>query len=205
MFVDSLESRRLFAAAAPVLAGTELRVFGDTGADTIKVLNSDAATIRVEVNGVVSFFASSAVSSLRVNVTPTVLTTGTTGNDNVDVQVNKLARIFGGVGNDTLKGGGASDIIAGEAGDDTLAGNGGNDNLDGGDGKNALSGGDGNDVMTAGTSADNFDGGLGIFRIHKFSLRAGSNDPASLTPARCPSISSSSPSRRVAGLPTSSS
>ena len=161
MFVDSLESRRLFTAAAPVLAGTELRVFGDTGADTIKVFNSDASTIRVEVNGAVNFFAASAVNSVRVNVLPTNLLTGTAGDDNVDVQLNKTARIFGGTGNDILRGGSAGDVIVGEAGNDAISGNGGNDNLDGGEGNNSLSGGDGNDTMTAGLGRDVFDGGAG--------------------------------------------
>src|SRR3954463_4902385 len=101
---DTLESRRLFTAAIPHFVGTELRVFGDTGSDVIRVFNQDATTVRVEVNGKVDLFAASAVKSVRANIQSDSLPfTGTTGDDSVDIQLNVPATIFGGLGNDTLR------------------------------------------------------------------------------------------------------
>jgi Ca2+-binding RTX toxin-like protein len=164
MFVESLENRRLFA----IIVAGELRVFGTAGNDNLKVSLQDPATIRVETNGAVSFFAAGAVTSIRMNVTPANLLTGTAGNDSVQVistpalPLTKPATLFGGAGVDTLVGGGGNDTLRGEADNDTLLGNAGNDTIDGGDGNNSLSGGDGNDSMTAGLGADKFDGGPGI-------------------------------------------
>src|SRR4051812_34732710 len=162
MFVDTLESRRLFTAAAPVLVSGELRIFGDTGPDLIRIFKQNATTVRVEVNGAVSVFAASAVTSVRANVQPLNLLTGTDGDDRVEVQINVPSRITGGIGNDILSGGSNGDTLLGEAGNDALSGNAGNDTLDGGDGNNTLIGGDGNDTMTAGLGADLFDGGAGV-------------------------------------------
>jgi Ca2+-binding RTX toxin-like protein len=164
MFAESLENRRLFA----VLVGTELRVFGTAGNDNLQVSLQDPATIRVQENGAVSFFANAAVASFRMNVTPALLVTGTPGNDSVQIistpalPITKPGILFGGAGVDTLTGGGGNDTLLGEADNDTLNGNAGNDTMNGGDGNNILNGGDGNDSMTAGLGADRFDGGPGL-------------------------------------------
>jgi Ca2+-binding RTX toxin-like protein len=153
---ESLEERRLFAVA---LVGTQLQVTGGAGNDVIRVRQQDAATIRVEDNGVVTLFADASVNTILVNANA--------GNDTVQVistaalPLTEPATVNGGDGNDNLTGGGGADVMTGGAGNDVMAGGAGNDNLDGGTGSNTLSGGDGNDFMTAGTSADSFDGGAG--------------------------------------------
>jgi Ca2+-binding RTX toxin-like protein len=158
---EALEDRRLFA----VLVGTELRVFGTGGNDTLRVSQQDPATIRVEENGVVTLFADGSVNTIRMNVTAALLTTGTAGNDVVQVVgagLTEPVTAFGGVGNDTLVGGDGSDTLRGEAGNDSLTGGLGSDFLDGGDGTNTHNGGDGADVMTGGLGADSFTGGPGM-------------------------------------------
>jgi Ca2+-binding RTX toxin-like protein len=154
---ESLEERRLFAVA---LVGTQLRVTGGAGADVIRISQQDAATIRVEDNGVVSFFADANVNTILVNANA--------GNDRVQIispaalPVTEPATINGGDGADVLTGGHGADLIDGGAGNDVIAGGAGNDTLRGGTGNNSLAGGDGNDSMTAETGADTFDGGAGI-------------------------------------------
>jgi Ca2+-binding RTX toxin-like protein len=175
MFLESLETRRLFA----VLVGTELRVFGTNGNDVLKVSQQDAATIRVETNGVVQFFADGSVNSIRMNVLPNNINTGTTGNDVVQIiststlPVTEPGILFGGAGTDSLLGGDGADQLRGEANNDTLRGGKGNDTLDGGDGNNSLLGDDGNDSMTAGLGSDNFDGGAGIDTVSYSTRTAG--------------------------------
>ncbi len=177
MFLEELETRRLFA----VLVGTELRVFGTAGNDNLTVSQQDAATIRVEENGVVSFFGDGAVATIRMNVTATNLVTGTPGNDLVQVisttalPLTENATIFGGTGTDNLLGGGGNDTIKGENDGDIIRGGAGNDSLDGGEGNNMLFGEDGTDNMTAGFGADQFDGGLGVDTVNYTTRTAGVN------------------------------
>jgi len=153
---EMLEGRRMFSVA---LNGTDLTVTGDTGAtpnDVVRITQQDAATIRVEENGVVTFFNTNSVARIVVNAGA--------GNDTVSVAaaVTKNAVIDGGDGDDDLTGGGGNDVITGGAGNDSLNGGSGNDVLDAGAGNNRLRGGAGNDRMTAGTGADDFDGNLGV-------------------------------------------
>src|SRR5687768_11319131 len=115
--IEILEERRLFA----VLVGAELRVFGTGGSDILRVSQQDAATIRVEENGVVSFFADANVNVVRMNVTPAVLGTGTAGNDAVHVVAGPTGLVldetviaFGGDGADNIIGGGGNDSLRGE-------------------------------------------------------------------------------------------
>src|SRR5688572_1099605 len=122
MFLETLETRRLFA----IIVGTELRVFGTAGNDNLSVSQQDAGTLRVEENGVVSFFGDGAVNTIRINVTPAALTTGTAGNDFVQVistaalPLTENATIFGGTGTDNLLGGGGNDTLRGENDGDIL-------------------------------------------------------------------------------------
>lgn len=64
--------------------------------------------------------------------------------------------IFGGEGNDNLKGGANADLVDGGAGDDLLDGLEGDDILDGGPGNDTLYARGGNDVMTGGAGIDSF-------------------------------------------------
>jgi Ca2+-binding RTX toxin-like protein len=60
--------------------------------------------------------------------------------------------IFGGAGNDSLKGGGGTDIIVGGDGDDLVHGQGGRDVLIGGDGADRIVGQTDDDILVAGYS-----------------------------------------------------
>jgi Ca2+-binding RTX toxin-like protein len=175
MFLEALETRRLFA----IIVGTELRVFGTAGNDNLSVSQQDAATLRVEENGVVSFFGDGAVNTIRINVTPAALTTGTAGNDLVQIistaalPLTEGASIFGGTGTDNLLGGGGGDSIRGENDGDIIRGGEGNDVLDGGEGNNMIFGEGGTDFMFAGLGADQFDGGLGVDTVNYSTRTAG--------------------------------
>lgn len=151
---ENLEERRMFA----VIVGTQLQITGGAGNDNIKVSQQDAATLRVEQNGVVQFFGDAAVNTILVNANA--------GNDTVSlasaIPLTEPATINGGDGNDNLTGGAGGDVIDGGAGSDVINGADGNDVLRGGAGNNSLFGGNGNDSMTAETGKDVFDGGAGV-------------------------------------------
>jgi Ca2+-binding RTX toxin-like protein len=154
--LESLEERRLMA----VIAGTDLQVTGTSGNDVILISKQDAATIRVQENGVVTFFNSSSVKTIHVD--------GAAGNDKVQLTstaalpLTQNATLTGGDGNDSLTGGAGNDSLDGGAGADVLAGGAGNDLLSGGADNNIMLGGDGNDTMKAALGADVYDGGNGI-------------------------------------------
>src|SRR5207302_230939 len=113
--------------------------------------HQDPATLRVEENGVVSFFSNGAVKTIRMNVTPNNINAGTTGNDNVQMitatalPLTQPGILFGGDGADNLLGADGADKLDGGNQNDVLNGGAGNDNLDGGAGNNKLAGGAGND------------------------------------------------------------
>jgi Ca2+-binding RTX toxin-like protein len=152
---ESLEDRRLMA----VLVGTDLQVTGTAANDVIRVSQNDAATLRVEENGVVSFFNDANVSTIRI--------TGNAGNDRLEVistatrPLTENATIVAGDGNDTLVGGSGNDSLDGGNGADSMTGNAGNDLLNGGADNNSMFGGDGNDTLKAALGADIYDGGTG--------------------------------------------
>lgn len=84
------------------------------------------------------------------------------GDDTLTGIDNAMNMLFGGDGNDILRGRAARDHLFGQHGNDTLYGNGGNDVLSGGDGDDILHGGEGSDLLTGGRGADSFvfaDGG----------------------------------------------
>ena len=81
---------------------------------------------------------------------------------------------FGGVGNDTVTGGGLADIIDGGDGNDTLNGNANTDTLSGGTGDDTLNGGDQADTLTGGTGNDLLQGG-GANDTYRFGLADGSD------------------------------
>src|SRR5687767_1373856 len=135
---ENLEDRRMFA----VLVGSQLQITGGVGNDNIKVSQQDAATIRVEQNGVVSFFGDLAVTNILVNAGA--------GNDTVSlastIPLTEPSTINGGDGADNITGGAGSDNVDGGAGNDVIFGADGSDNLNGGTGSNTLRGGNGGDA-----------------------------------------------------------
>jgi Ca2+-binding RTX toxin-like protein len=97
--------------------------------------------------------------------------TGGSGDDTLVAASDAVANTFhGGLGNDTLSGGGGGDVLHGGAGSDPLSGGGGADRLyaeagsdllGGGPGGDVLSGGADPDVLGGGTEADYLAGGAG--------------------------------------------
>jgi Ca2+-binding RTX toxin-like protein len=76
--------------------------------------------------------------------------------------------MFGQDGDDLLLGGKGANVMFGGAGNDTLRGRGGDDRISGGDGNDLIFGGAGDDTLRAGAGGDTLSGGNGadlfIFR-----------------------------------------
>jgi Ca2+-binding RTX toxin-like protein len=89
------------------------------------------------------------------------------GNDEAVIQPAIASRMFGGLGDDTLTGGGGDDRVEGEVGDDTLAGGAGDDEVNGEGlltsttGSNDMDGGPGDDTLNGGEGQDDVQGGSG--------------------------------------------
>ena len=193
-----------------------VRKFGASAGVTTSSLGSLQVTDKV---GVTSNFgvtyrpdkvalSNPGLLSLNPYATPlgTILIYGQDGNDKITIPASVgvsavspplgkpilSARIFGGVGNDTITGssgddyidggngadllsgmkgndvifGGVFDIgndtLKGGVGSDFLVGDEGNDNLDGGAGDDFLDGGDGDDLVSGAAGNDSLKGGIGI-------------------------------------------
>lgn len=92
--------------------------------------------------------------SVAVNVSlDDVANDGAAEGDNVHSDVET---IFGGAGDDTLRGNGRSNRLNGFAGNDNIRGSAGNDSIDGGDGRDSIFGNAGNDSMQGGNDDDQF-------------------------------------------------
>ena len=124
---------------------------GDATADTFSLTrNNDQTSFTVAVNNDSSLtqtFSNANVSKVVVNAA---------GGDDV-VAVNTLrvpTEIYGGPGNDTLRGGNADDFIHGGDGQDTIYGFTGNDELLGGAGDDLIFGAGGDDLIQGGSGND---------------------------------------------------
>ena len=143
------------------------RLFGDDGADT---LNGGGGADRVDYL--------KDQNDILVD-----LETGETsgGFAEGDVLIN-IESLFGGKGNDTLRGleagsrlhgAGGDDIVLGRSGDDVLAGGNGNDTVQGGAGDDILNGNRGDDTLIGGTGDDFLIGSTGA---DTFVFSAGDGD-----------------------------
>ena len=74
---------------------------------------------------------------------------------------NTGQKIYGGAGNDDIKGTGLNDIIYGGSGDDRINGNNGADKIFGGSGSDTISGSNENDIIIGGFGADDLTGSNG--------------------------------------------
>jgi len=127
-----------------------LFVGGTTGRDVFVVSPvGTTGTVEVRIDGV-----------LVGTYSPTgrLVVYAQAGDDDVTVagSITLPAWLYGGDGDDRLKGGGGHDVLLGEAGDDLLVGGGGRDFLIGGTGADRLVGNADDDILIAGTTA--FDG-----------------------------------------------
>ncbi len=125
-----------------------LLVRGTAGDDTIDVARDtqDPSKLNVNINGFLYTFSRPAVTS--------VLVYAMAGNDHVSIRDSVPSALYGGAGNDWLKGGDGADLINGGPGNDTLLGGDGDDVLLGGPGDDELYGGNGTDVLEGGGGKD---------------------------------------------------
>jgi len=150
---EPLERRSYFAVNAIFNAGTgTLSIVGDTAADQIVVTRDVAGLLRIN-DGAVS------ISGGAPSVANTSLIQIFGGDGADDISIDEFtgafpaAQIFGGAGDDTLRGSAASDSLFGESGNDQLFGRDGADLLEGDVGDDTLTGGAGSDISNG--QADN--------------------------------------------------
>jgi hypothetical protein len=125
---------------------TDLVAGGTLGDDTILfTTQGNTGAVQVVMNG----------ASLGT-FTPTgrIIAFGQAGNDDIEVsgKIGLPAWLYGGDGNDTLRGGGGNSVLIGGAGDDDLTGGKARNLLIGGAGADRL-GGQGDNILIAGTTA----------------------------------------------------
>ncbi len=138
---------------------------GGTGNDRIDAGN-EANQLREDVDANFSISTNPATGAVTLSGlgTDTVLgmfgtayLVGGDSNNVLDVSnFAGVATLFGGAGNDELRGGPNADRLFGGLGNDTLRGNAGNDVVFGEAGDDVLSGGEGTDRVDGGTGEDNF-------------------------------------------------
>ena len=151
---------------------TALAVGGSLGNDKIEFEKKLGQEIRVEIE-----------HDMSSTFSPTgrILVFGQSGDDTIEIDdhISLTAEIYGGEGNDELRGGSGNDVIvdtsgnnrihAGLGNDSVTTGNGndqiwgeaGDDIIDAGDGNNTIDAGAGNDVVTTGSGQDAIDAGAG--------------------------------------------
>ena len=128
--------------------GADTFFFGNTGTDTVNVLDNSGVTISVGI-------------ATRVEIV-----NGGGGNDTIDATGAATAVTISGLaGNDVITGAGGSDSLFGNGGDDTLTGAAGHDQMFGGAGADSYFGGDGNDRFFVDGNDLVFDGGAGWDRV----------------------------------------
>ena len=155
--IESLESRRLLAVTANLVAGN-LTVTGDNDSNSVVIRRDDAGHSLVRSSDVtVGTFNNADVSKITVSLLG--------GNDRLEIAagVEKPSTVTGGDGNDSVTGG---------SGQDNIHGNAGNDQLRGGNGKDALFGDEGSDFLDGGGQGDDMNGGGGFDTVN-YAGRAG--------------------------------
>jgi Ca2+-binding RTX toxin-like protein len=156
--LEQLENR-LTPAVQAFFAGGVLAVVGDGEANAISVA-AVGGQLQVTHNGDTVPIQSAVPPTLAQTLAVVVFGQGGDDTITVDSSLGEVpSALYGGLGNDTLNGGGGSDLLYGDGGNDTLNGQGGNDALFGGTGDDTLDGGgtDGRrDVLVGGPGADTF-------------------------------------------------
>jgi uncharacterized delta-60 repeat protein len=123
------------------LSGGVLQIGGDGANDNISVKNS-MGSIVVTDNG----------ANTTYNGLNTIMIAGGDGNDDIRINPNvtQSVIVFGGAGNDSIKGGANADILVGGDGDDLLHGQDGRDLLIGSKGADRIIGHADDDILVAG-------------------------------------------------------
>jgi uncharacterized protein YkwD len=127
---DALEARE--TPASVDLTGGVLTVVGTSSADSILVRPSGSNIQVLSGGAVIRQVAAGSVGKIVVD--------GGMGDDRIVVAnaIKKPAWLYGGKGNDFIRGGGGKDCIFGGDGSDNLNGRGGNDKIWGGAGSDSL-------------------------------------------------------------------
>ena len=147
LILESLEDRLLMSVNAYAGTGRTIVIetTGDSRVDTYYANNH--VIVQDSMTGTV-------VDRFYEDTFQMIWFLGGSGNDNFNNGTDLPSLVFGGAGNDTLRGGPASDVLYGGTGDDSLIGLEGNDNLYGEAGKDTLNGGSGLDGLFGGGFAD---------------------------------------------------
>ena len=137
---------------------TTVQIAGSNGRDIIRVSKSNQTAGALKV--IVHELDSGNVTVLdNITGADRIIADGRGGNDHIKVQNNAgliTAELFGGDGNDWVRGGQASDFISGGDGNDLLAG---------GDGRDVLVGGLGSDLVIGHNDDDILIGG--VYALHR--------------------------------------
>jgi hypothetical protein len=128
-----------------------LFVGGGSANDVIEIRRGTSdAFIKVVVNGVSQTFAR-GTGTAAIN---RIVAHGNGGNDTItifdDLSATIASALYGGDGNDTLKGGKGANFLDGEDGNDNLSGGSGNDIVIGSLGTDVVHGNQGDDVVIGG-------------------------------------------------------
>src|SRR5215207_8630913 len=156
MLSERLESRVLLDAVLE--AGGNLRVTGTSDADVIGIaVSAKTAQLHVDINGSVTRFAPTSVTSVSVDLKE--------GSDRLDVG-GGIGNVYvlGGLGDDTIVSGLGNDTLVSGGGRDLVSGGPGDDRLDGGPTADRIAGDDGADRIYGSDANDQLDGGAGVDR-----------------------------------------
>lgn len=157
---ESLESRRVMAAAVGLSPEGVLTIEGDASNNRIWVRQSESGErLRVSIDGRSADFPTESIDSIRIsagagrdtirlsrNVDIRAAISGGIGNDRITAGSGPTL-IHGGEGRDVIRGGRAADVIFGGEGNDRILGGGGDDYLIGGSGHDRLLGQSGDDWL----------------------------------------------------------
>jgi Ca2+-binding RTX toxin-like protein len=132
--IEKLEDRRMMAADIDLNNGV-LNIQGTDGHDGIAVYADadDPDKLHVVITNITTSAVLAQDEFDRDDVDE-IVANGLGGNDQIYNITDIRAKLFGGIGDDTLYGGAANDLLDGGANNDRLLGNGGNDDLIGGAG-----------------------------------------------------------------------
>jgi Ca2+-binding RTX toxin-like protein len=132
----------------PFGPGTALVAGGTLGADSVKVSKKgNGGDVKLDINNEVQTDITAPPGGLA-----RIIVFGQAGDDDISLpgSIDVPAWLFGGAGNDSLKGGRGDNVLIGGDGDDTLSGGTGRNVLIGGRGADRLSGGAGDDLLFSG-------------------------------------------------------
>jgi VCBS repeat-containing protein len=151
---------------------------GDTLTDsfTVKTVDGTAKAVTITINGSDDADPNdfdALATGTRVRSDPPYVY-GTRGDDTIARGGDHGQIIYGGAGDDTIKGTCSCDLIYGGSGNDGLKGDDGDDTIYGGSGSDTINGNNGCDTIVGGYGADDLTGGHGDDRFVYLS-RADSN------------------------------